>query len=428
MLSPLVAPDALVVEADSPLPQIRKKLIQASDSYFFQKFILATFRGLVSLKKSGAKSATAANVQSTTRRLLETLLSVSSIDDAQLEIANYQLTDAHCSLQDLRSRVATHFGDAGLSQISGLIFNFLSSNVRSLFGSRKRTATPIRLPRHFPSDRLVVPYNQLFAWGQKVLRSVRTLDTQNDNLLFFFPFEGQFVVGSTGHVFVARHEFGQIVWSARARDIMNVKRDKNRLTIFAADLQAEQPALHERIITCPKEEDAIKVFAQFEPLLAAAKSGFALAGRARAPSAGGPSSATVSAQRIIAVKVRSASFVDRITLVYSNRTTSFCGSDGGNEATFDLASGENIVKIVIRVENSMVDVVMKSIEFFTSAGRRHGPYGQGSPTAKEKVFEPPADQPNAGLIDLKCDLAVWMPFFGKQCLGPNLKPVWLPTM
>jgi hypothetical protein len=157
-------------------------------------------------------------VQSTVRRFLETLLSVSSIDDAQIEIGNFQLTDAQCSVQDLQTRVATHFGDAALGQISGLIFNFLTTNVRGLFGSRKRTATPTRFPRHFPPDKLVVPYDQHWARGQKILRSVRLpTPTENESLLFFFPFEGQFVVGSTGYVFVARHEYGQIVWQERTR-------------------------------------------------------------------------------------------------------------------------------------------------------------------------------------------------------------------
>jgi hypothetical protein len=212
---------------------------------------------------------------------------------------------------------------------------------------------------------------------------------------------------------------------------MSVKCERNVAIVFAADLQSGQPQLRERKIACPTEADAQQVAKQLDPLIAAARSSFAIvAGRSRSTSSGASSSSSSSNQpRIITVKVRSGAFVDNITLVYSNKTTKSVGADGGKtEQAFSLAAGEHIVKIVTRVEKSLVDVVMKQVEFHTSAGRQHGPYGQPAPSATEKVYEPASDQMNAGLVDMQCNLAVWMPLFGNKCLGPNLQPVWKPNL
>jgi hypothetical protein len=164
--------DARVLGQEQVLPHLLDEDLQV-DSYYFQNICLDTVKLVLSLRKGERPAIDASSLtatQSTVKRSLDSILTLSSIERAELSLAGFSLRNSHCSIQDFQNRLAKHYQGAFLSQLSGLIFNFVTKFAR---GTVKKSAIPMRPPRYFPPDNTIVLYDLEKSYGQRLLRSLK---------------------------------------------------------------------------------------------------------------------------------------------------------------------------------------------------------------------------------------------------------------
>jgi hypothetical protein len=164
--------DARVLGQEQVLPHLNDDDLQV-DSYYFQNICLDMVKLVLSLRKGERPAIDASSLtatQSTVKRALDSVLTLSSIERAELGLAAFQLKNSHCSIQDFQNRLAKHYQGAFLSQLSGLIFNFVTKFAR---GTVIKSAIPMRPPRFFPPDNTIVLYDLEKSYGQKILRSLK---------------------------------------------------------------------------------------------------------------------------------------------------------------------------------------------------------------------------------------------------------------
>jgi len=120
--------------------------------------------------------------------------------------------------QDFRQRIVKHYASASYSQLSGLLLNYVTRFGRSLF-STKRSVTPVRPPRFFPPDNLVVLFDLEKSYGQKLLRSIKGRMFLNDQYYFHYWLSSQCIIGSQNFLLMLDHVDGvqTIVWQETMR-------------------------------------------------------------------------------------------------------------------------------------------------------------------------------------------------------------------
>eukprot|EP01122_Echinamoeba_exundans_P016084 TRINITY_DN8049_c0_g1_i1.p1 TRINITY_DN8049_c0_g1~~TRINITY_DN8049_c0_g1_i1.p1 ORF type:complete len:2404 (-),score=554.15 TRINITY_DN8049_c0_g1_i1:64-6402(-) len=260
--------NAAVLKQEAVLPLLPAEDV-AVDNYYFQQISIETLKSVLSLRKgepvriTGELTAT----QSTVKRVLETVLNVSSIEKADLTLQAFQLKNTHCSMQDFQVRIAKHYTSAALSQLSGLIFNYFTKSVRGLFRGQKRRPAPARPPRYFPTDNAIVPYDLEKSLGQKILRSLRIRDLQDDHYVAHFPVSATqtLVFGSSNLVLVEANE--TVNWRAKVTDVLAVQQDSLTIKTFVITVKDGKPAQVERVCKCGSIEQVEQIKQRLEMIV-----------------------------------------------------------------------------------------------------------------------------------------------------------------
>jgi hypothetical protein len=260
--------NAAVLKQEAVLPLLPAEDV-AVDNYYFQQISIETLKSVLSLRKgepvriTGELTAT----QSTVKRVLETVLNVSSIEKADLTLQPFQLKNTHCSLQDFQIRIAKHYTSAALSQLSGLIFNYFTKSVRGLFRGQKRRPSPVRPPRYFPTDNAIVPYDLEKSQGQKILRSLRIRELQDDHYVAHVPISATqiLVFGSSNLVLVESND--TVNWRAKVTDVLAVQQDSLTIKIFVVTVKDGKPAQVERACKCSSIEQVEQIKQRLETII-----------------------------------------------------------------------------------------------------------------------------------------------------------------
>ena len=143
------------------------------------KLVLSLVRGV---RLPGSAPPIVSAVEAQIKRYTDILLKVSSLQRITVQLGAFGLERVNASGSDLGARFGQHYRGEGFANISKVVFNYLS--LLKLFTSDPPPRSPIRLPRYFPVDYLVVPYNISKAYGQKLLVDLANGKFANDVYLF----------------------------------------------------------------------------------------------------------------------------------------------------------------------------------------------------------------------------------------------------
>lgn len=248
--------NASVLKPEQVLPLLPAEDV-AVDNFYFQQISVETLKSVLSLRKGEVVRTTGelTATQSTVKRVLETVLNVSSIERADLTLQAFQLKNTHCSMQDFVDRIGKHYTSAGLSQISGLIFNYFTKSVRSLFRGKKRQPTPVRPPRFFPTDNAIVAYDLGKSQGQKLLRSLRIRELQADHYIAHIPLADSEVLVFGARYLVITKASETINWKVKISDIIASQQEGSTgIKIVAASLKDGKPSQVDRVCKCNTPE------------------------------------------------------------------------------------------------------------------------------------------------------------------------------
>jgi hypothetical protein len=323
--------------------------------------------------------------------------------DAKLDVPSFRLSRFQSTSSELTSLLADHVSGALWSQLSKVILHTLSRSVTGLFlGRRNSNWQPARRPRYFSPTGLITAYDPTLSLLQESLRKHEIQEA----ITGAFYLRGQSIMLLTAlNILVVTLDGRSIVWKSPRRAIQHVSsNEQGELLLLALSREPFSVTLKD-----------VAAVPEFVNLFSTASS---------QDSQGSSSSSNFNS--IASVRVHSQKYVDKITLIYRDRTARGFGGNGGQPQQFYLKQNERIVKIICHVGPTRGEDVMKQITFETSHGHRLGPYGEQTTASRPVTYSPPPGMPNPGLVDLELELATFTILLNQKCLGPKLTPFWLP--
>jgi hypothetical protein len=260
--------EALVLAKEAILPLLADKTLSEGDKFYFQNVEFRKINAVLSLRRGSNKSVTTVFKGTSAKRILENILAVSSIERQSIVLNSCEIQSAFCSWNDFTKRIVKHYTQSTYSHLSGLLINFLTHKLgRNLFINAKRAVSPIRPPRFFPPDNLVVLFDLEKSYGQRLLRSIKGRVYVEDNYYFHYWISTKCVIGSQN--FLILLEFGEIVWQEKMRDVIaQAIEDNNTIKVFLLDAKDTR----ERILECRTKEQVEYVSANIDLMIAKNKS------------------------------------------------------------------------------------------------------------------------------------------------------------
>jgi len=157
-----------VLTAESTLPNIEDSEL-VSPNFFVQALKIYPVKLVLSLSKGGRSEpvSSTSNSETLIKRITDPILAIGSINRTTVQLGAFELARVNASFADLGVRVGEHYKGEGFANISKVLFNYLS--IIKLFSSEPPPRAPVRLPRHFPADHLVTPFETAMAYGQNLL-------------------------------------------------------------------------------------------------------------------------------------------------------------------------------------------------------------------------------------------------------------------
>eukprot|EP01122_Echinamoeba_exundans_P011264 TRINITY_DN4424_c0_g1_i1.p1 TRINITY_DN4424_c0_g1~~TRINITY_DN4424_c0_g1_i1.p1 ORF type:complete len:3569 (-),score=802.37 TRINITY_DN4424_c0_g1_i1:9-9890(-) len=259
--------EALVLAKEAVLPLLPDKTLSEGDKFYFQNVEFKKINAVLSLRRGSNKSVTTVFKGTSAKRILENILAVSSIERQSIVLNSCEIQSAFCSWNDFTKRIVKHYTQSTYSHLSGLLINFLTHKLgRNLFNA-KRAVSPIRPPRYFPPDNLVVLFDLEKSYGQRLLRSIKGRVYVEDNYYFHYWISTKCIIGSQN--FLILLEFGEIVWQEKMRDVIaQAMEDNNTIKVFLLDAKDTR----ERIVECRTKEQVEYISANIDLMIAKNKS------------------------------------------------------------------------------------------------------------------------------------------------------------
>jgi hypothetical protein len=160
-----------ILTPETTLPNIGDEEL-ISPNFFVQVIKIYPVSLVLTLSKgsridTSAQTAFTSNSETLIKRITDPILMIGSINRTTVQLGVFELQRVYASASDFGMRVAEHYRDQGIRNISKVIFNYLS--IIKLFSSDPPPRAPIRLPRYFPPDFLVTPFDTAMAYGQNLL-------------------------------------------------------------------------------------------------------------------------------------------------------------------------------------------------------------------------------------------------------------------
>ena len=154
------------------LPKIEEEEL-LSPGIFVQALKIYPVKVVLSFAKGRSATAQAisgaptSNIETLIRRYTSPILAAGSLSRVQAQLATFELDRVNASSADLGLLFAAHYKSEGIANVAKVLFNYV--NILKNLTSDPPLRSRIRLPRYFPSDYLVVPFDIAKAYGQNLL-------------------------------------------------------------------------------------------------------------------------------------------------------------------------------------------------------------------------------------------------------------------
>jgi hypothetical protein len=172
-----------VLTPETTLPTIEDAEL-VSPNFFVQALKIYPVKLVLSLTKGHRTEAVAntSNSETLIKKITDPILGFGSVNRTTVQLGVFELMRVGASFADLGVRVAEHYRDQAFTNIAKVLFNYL--NIIKLFSSDPPPRAPIRLPRYFPADHLVIPYDTAKAYGQNLLVTLVNGKYSSETYLF----------------------------------------------------------------------------------------------------------------------------------------------------------------------------------------------------------------------------------------------------
>jgi len=214
-----------VMTPETTLPSIEDTEL-VSPNFFVQALKIYPVKLVLSLTK-GVRSdniPNSSNSETLIRRITDPILGISSINRTTVQLGAFELERVGASFADLGVRVGEHYRDQAFTNIAKVLFNYI--NIIKLFSSDPPPRSPIRLPRYFPADHLVVPYDTAKAYGQNLLVSLVNGKYSSETYLFHIWLgvsSNPIVLVATSKHIIAINSSSGIAWEESSESFVGVQ-------------------------------------------------------------------------------------------------------------------------------------------------------------------------------------------------------------